>query len=304
MSLEFFHNLTLLQCLSVSAFITTVSLFFCGIPICVNIWKRRNTKDISAVPFLMGVLGAVYWLRYGLMKTDYTMIAVNIFAATLMGLYLIFYYFMTKKKLWISIEICAVIFLISLMLLLVRIYRHDIFHPLGFTCMTFNILNFGAPLAGLKVVLRQRSCETLPLPMCIANLLVSSQWALYGVLVSDVYIITPNAIGMLLAMIQIALFLIFPMKQGRLSPVQRCFNPSCCATAASFSSDENEKLKKPYIQEKNSLLSSNRESVHVAVINEMKPKKLWINSAAKKSELVDSDLSRSQSEKQKDIEIH
>ncbi|VIO87040.1 Uncharacterized protein BM_BM4758 [Brugia malayi] len=279
MSLEFFHNLTLLQCLSVSAFITTVSLFFCGIPICVNIWKRRNTKDISAVPFLMGVLGAVYWLRYGLMKTDYTMIAVNIFAATLMGLYLIFYYFMTKKKLWISIEICAVIFLISLMLLLVRIYRHDIFHPLGFTCMTFNILNFGAPLAGLKVVLRQRSCETLPLPMCIANLLVSSQWALYGVLVSDVYIITPNAIGMLLAMIQIALFLIFPMKQGRLSPVQRCFNPSCCATAASFSSDEN-------------------------VINEMKPKKLWINSAAKKSELVDSDLSRSQSEKQKDIEIH
>ncbi|VDO31112.1 unnamed protein product [Brugia timori] len=36
----------------------------------------------------------------------------------------------------------------------------------------------------------------------------------------------------------------------------------------------------------------------------MKPKKLWINSAAKKSELVDSDLSRSQSEKQKDIEIH
>ncbi|KAK6110758.1 Sugar efflux transporter for intercellular exchange family protein [Brugia pahangi] len=269
MSLEFFHNLTLLQCLSVSAFITTVSLFFCGIPICVNIWKRRNTKDISAVPFLMGVLGAVYWLRYGLMKTDYTMIAVNIFAATLMGLYLIFYYFMTKKKLWISIEICAVIFLISLMLLLVRIYRHDIFHPLGFTCMTFNILNFGAPLAGLKVVLRQRSCETLPLPMCIANLLVSSQWALYGVLVSDVYIITPNAIGMLLAMIQIALFLIFPMKQGRLSPVQRCFNPSCCATAASFSSDEN-------------------------VINEMKPKKSWINSAAKKSELVDSGLSRSQ----------
>uniref|UniRef100_A0A1I7W0S6 Sugar transporter SWEET1 n=1 Tax=Loa loa TaxID=7209 RepID=A0A1I7W0S6_LOALO len=137
----------------------------------------------------MGVLGAVYWLRYGLMKMDYTMIAVNVFAATLMSLYLIFYYFMTKKK---------------------------------------------------KVVLRQRSCETLPLPMCIANLFVSSQWALYGLLVSDVYIITPNAIGMLLAMIQIGLFLIFPMKQGRLSPVQRCFNPSCCAMAASsFSSEEN-----------------------------------------------------------------
>ncbi|VDK88020.1 unnamed protein product [Onchocerca ochengi] len=186
---EFFRNLTLLKCLSVSAFITTVMLFFCGIPICVNIWKRRSTKDISAVPFLMGVLGAVYWLRYGLIKMDYTMIAVNIFAATLMGIYLTFYYFMTEKKLWISIEVCAVIFLISLMLLLVQIFGHGVIHPLGFTCMTFNILNFGAPLAGLKVVLRQRNCETLPLPLCIANLLVSSQWALYGVLISDIYII-------------------------------------------------------------------------------------------------------------------
>ncbi|KAL3982448.1 Sugar efflux transporter for intercellular exchange family protein [Acanthocheilonema viteae] len=281
---EFLRNLTLLKCLSVSAFITTVSLFFCGIPICVNIWKRRSTKDISVVPFLMGVVGAIYWLRYGLMKMDYTMIAVNIFAATLMGLYLIFYYFMTKKKFWISIEVCAVIFLISVMLLLVQIFGHDIFHPLGFTCMTFNILNFGAPLAGLKVVLRQRSCETLPLPMCIANLLVSSQWALYGVLVSDVYIITPNAIGMLLAIIQIALFLIFPMKQGRLSPIQRCFNPSCCAAAASFSSsDEN-------------------------VIDEMKPEKSWISNATEKngpiaSELT-SELIENESEKQQDIETN
>ncbi|KAM3725513.1 Sugar transporter SWEET1 [Dirofilaria immitis] len=295
---EFFRNLTLLKCLSVSAFITTVLLFFCGIPICVNIWKRRSTKDISAVPFLMGVLGAVYWLRYGLMKMDYTMIAVNVFAATLMGLYLIFYYFMTEKKLWISIEVCAVIFLISLMLLLVQIYGRDIFHPLGFTCMTFNILNFGAPLAGLKVVLRQRSCETLPLPMCIANLLVSSQWALYGIL-------TPNAIGMMLAMIQIALFLIFPMKQGRLSPVQRCFGPSCCAPASSSSSsDENEKLKNPYIQEKNSLLISNRESVHVAVIDEMKSKKSWVSHATNRNELMGSELNKNESEGQNDIETN
>ncbi|VDN03390.1 unnamed protein product [Thelazia callipaeda] len=232
---NFFDNLTFLKCLSVSAFVTTVSLFFCGIPICVNIWKRRSTVDISAVPFLMGVLGAVYWLRYGIMKIDYTMISVNIFAASLMSIYLIFYHFMSEKKLWISIEICAVIFLISLMLFLVQIYGKDIFHPLGFTCMTFNIINFGAPLAGLKVVLRQRSCDTLPLPMCIANLLVSSQWALYGILVSDVYIITPNSIGVILALIQVSLFLIFPMKQGHLSPFQRCFGDSCCAIEAPVS---------------------------------------------------------------------
>ncbi|MCP9265648.1 Sugar transporter SWEET [Dirofilaria immitis] len=242
---EFFRNLTLLKCLSVSAFITTPNL-------CKYLEKAKHKRyQCSTVPngcSLSSILAALWFNENGLHNDRSTSIV----------------------QLWISIEVCAVIFLISLMLLLVQIYGRDIFHPLGFTCMTFNILNFGAPLAGLKVVLRQRSCETLPLPMCIANLLVSSQWALYGILVSDIYIITPNAIGMMLAMIQIALFLIFPMKQGRLSPVQRCFGPSCCAPASSSSSsDEN-------------------------VIDEMKSKKSWVSHATNRNELMGSELNKNE----------
>ncbi|KHJ75179.1 mtN3/saliva family protein [Oesophagostomum dentatum] len=63
---------------------------------------------------------------------------------------------------------------------------------LGMACMTFNILNFGSPLAGLGVVMRKRCVDTLPLPMCVANLLVSSQWFLYGNIVRDAYIMVSS----------------------------------------------------------------------------------------------------------------
>lgn len=42
--------------------------------------------------------------------------------------------------------VCAVI---SGMLILVEIYQFASLDPLGFVCMTFNIINFGAPLAGI-----------------------------------------------------------------------------------------------------------------------------------------------------------
>jgi hypothetical protein len=37
-------------------------------------------------------------------------------------------------------------------------------------------------------VIKDQSCESLPLPLCVANLLVSAQWFLYGILVGDPYI--------------------------------------------------------------------------------------------------------------------
>lgn len=55
--------------------------------------------------------------------------------------------------------------------------------------MTLNTADFAAPLAGLRVVIRRRATSTLPLPLCIANFMVSSEWFLYGLLVKDFYLI-------------------------------------------------------------------------------------------------------------------
>lgn len=48
--------------------------------------------------------------------------------------------------------------------------------------------------------------------MCIFNMVSSTLWAFYGHLRDDKFIILPNAIGMILAIIQLSLFLIYPSK--------------------------------------------------------------------------------------------
>ncbi|KAI1732766.1 sugar efflux transporter for intercellular exchange domain-containing protein [Ditylenchus destructor] len=214
--------LSVLHVLSFTAIITTISLFFCGIPICLEIWRRKSTEEITGFPFIMGFLGGTFWLRYGLLKLDITMITVNVVGVALMFLYLMFYLYYTKSKAFILFELIVVFGIICTMLVLVEIYGMAIINPLGFVSMTFNIVNFGAPLAGVTVVFKKKTCETLPLPLCTANLLVSSQWCLYGILVHDVYIMTPNGAGILLALLQISLFLVFPRNPGGRAPLGRC----------------------------------------------------------------------------------
>ncbi|KAK6043744.1 mtN3/saliva family protein [Cooperia oncophora] len=109
---------------------------------------------------------------------------------------------------------------------MVKFFGMKVFHPLGIICMTLNIADFAAPLAGLRVVIRRGATSTLPLPLCIANFMVSTEWFLYGVLKRDVYLITPNGIGSLLALGQLFLFVILPRKPGQRSLLSRAFG--CC----------------------------------------------------------------------------
>ncbi|EYC10134.1 hypothetical protein Y032_0057g2779 [Ancylostoma ceylanicum] len=201
-----------LQVLSCCAIITTIALFLCGIPICIEIMRRKGTKDISGVPFLMGLLGGSFWLRYGFLKDDSTMIIVNLVGVSLFAIYCLFYLAFANPRCGFATKLTMVVSLIGAMAAWVE-YNANL-NYLGIACMTFNILNFGSPLAGLGVVLRKRCCDTLPLPMCIANLLVSSQWFLYGNIVRDAYIMVPNGIGMALAVFQLSLFVIFPRQEN------------------------------------------------------------------------------------------
>ncbi|WKY08422.1 hypothetical protein Q1695_007722 [Nippostrongylus brasiliensis] len=223
----FTHGITFLNLLSLAAFFTTVGLFFCGIPICRQIWKRRDTKEISGAPFLMGVLGGCCWMTYGYLKNDHTVLVVTGCQVILYTSYTIFYWLMSKDKLWITLKVATVLTLCTALILSVKFFGMKVFHPLGIVCMTLNIADFAAPLAGLRVVIRRGATSTLPLPLCIANFMVSSEWFLYGLLVRDVYLITPNGIGSMLALGQLFLFVVLPRKPGQRSLMSRACG--CCA---------------------------------------------------------------------------
>ncbi|VDO55130.1 unnamed protein product [Haemonchus placei] len=69
-----------------------------GQPICIEILRRRTTQEISGVPFLMGLLGGAFWLRYGFLKDDSVMIIVNVVCISLFTVYCIFYLIFANNR--------------------------------------------------------------------------------------------------------------------------------------------------------------------------------------------------------------
>jgi len=210
------ESMAFLDYLSITAIVSTIGMFLTGIAICRTIKQRGSTEGISAVPFALCCVSCFFWLRYGLLKNDRTVIFINLVGLSLEIVYTLYYYVYTIRKgslnqmLLISLATCAA--------MLIYIdgmappYDTAVAH-LGMMCLTLNILNFGAPLASMKEVMRTKSTETLPGPLIFANLIVAFQWFLYGYLVDDIYMKVPNVIGIILSLIQLSFFVIYPAPQ-------------------------------------------------------------------------------------------
>ncbi|KAI6176197.1 Sugar transporter SWEET1 [Aphelenchoides bicaudatus] len=220
---DIFWEFNLINAVSFLAFLTTVALFLCGIPICRQIWKRQDTNEISGLPFMAGVLGGSMWLTYGLLKNDQTVIWVTSVQIVLYGTYCIFYFFMSKKKLWVSIRLGALMCVCGALLASYFLLGMKIYYPLGIICLILNVSDFAAPLGNLKVVIRRRATSTMPLPLCIANFAVSSEWFVYGVLRDDFFLMLPNGLGALIASVALFLFVILPRKPGQAIPPIRFY---------------------------------------------------------------------------------
>merc|ERR1712232_343729 len=82
--------------------------------------------------------------------------------------------------------------------------------------LIFNVLMYGGPMAALGTVVATRSVDTLPITMVIACLLASFLWGCYGKWVGDYVIGIPNDIGVVLAIVQVIIW----MKYRNATPVE------------------------------------------------------------------------------------
>uniref|UniRef100_A0A915AXI5 Sugar transporter SWEET n=1 Tax=Parascaris univalens TaxID=6257 RepID=A0A915AXI5_PARUN len=203
------------------AVVSTICLFLTGFEICWRIKKRGSTEDISSAPFHTGFVSGFLWLHYGILKEDRAVLYVNAVSSSLYTFYLLYYCLKTPypmKRRQLRFAAIEIIFL-SLIHLYVKCSQYAkeiILDHLGYICVVFNVATVAAPLLALGEVIRSKTTKNLPLPLCIATLLVTSEWLLYGFLVEDFFIKFPNAIAVTISIAQIVPFAIYPRK-GKIS---------------------------------------------------------------------------------------
>ena len=147
------------------------------------------------------------------MIQDTAVTLVNLIGAILMVGYTICFYYYSSRRLTVQKQIVSAFSFYVTLNLYLTYGESDATsgrYMCGIVATGFCIGFFASPLATLAHVVRTKSTATLPFYMIVANFLGTAQWFLYGIILEDYFIKTPNFLGWCLSVIQLSLFMIYP----------------------------------------------------------------------------------------------
>ncbi|KAH1135429.1 hypothetical protein GLYMA_05G202600v4 [Glycine max] len=167
------------------------------------------------------------WIFYAYIKTgEILLITINAFGCFIETVYLVIYIIYCPKKArfftfkMIFLFNVGVIFLVVLLTHVLAKERTARIELLGWICVVLSTSVFAAPLSIIKVVIRTKSVEFMPITLSLLLTVSATMWMAYGILLRDIYVTLPNFVGITFGTIQIVLYLIYrkskPVKDQKL----------------------------------------------------------------------------------------
>lgn len=230
-----------LDVVNIAATVTTIVLLFSPSPDFRRIHTQKSTGEVRVLPVLMLGVNCYTWAMYGFLSSTYfPVMSINAFGAlTSLVFTLVFYRWSSDRPTlhkmgaiaggWaLLVLLFAVLCKTSVIPLSSNIQKKIV----GYIAVIINVALYAAPLQTMKLVLQTRSAVSLPATMCCVNLVNGSLWMLYGILANDMFVLTPNALGVVLSTVQVALCVKF-RHSGRIEAHGAVVDTKCDAVILS-----------------------------------------------------------------------
>eukprot|EP00301_Raphidiophrys_heterophryoidea_P014838 c2330_g1_i1.p1 GENE.c2330_g1_i1~~c2330_g1_i1.p1 ORF type:complete len:311 (+),score=48.87 c2330_g1_i1:70-933(+) len=210
-------------------------MFLGPIPVFRVIIGSKDVQKYSPTTYVAGILNCGLWLTYSIITPDrFQPMLTNMMGGTLEIIYIVLFFYFAKasgkrdllKQIVLAgtlytISIAATIWLAPSLTFLQQqnpeMSLKSIF--LGWVCVVVNVVLYGAPLSILRLVITTKSSHYLSISIAVGTLLCAATWSAYALCVSDINILLPNLIGILLAVVQIVVWAIYRPKAKTLAKV-------------------------------------------------------------------------------------
>ncbi|KAG5058527.1 hypothetical protein AAZX31_05G189000 [Glycine max] len=201
--------------------------FLAPVPTFYRVCKKKTTEGFQSLPYVAALFTSMLWIFYAYIKTgEILLITINAFGCFIETVYLVIYIIYCPKKArfftfkMIFLFNVGVIFLVVLLTHVLAKERTARIELLGWICVVLSTSVFAAPLSIIKVVIRTKSVEFMPITLSLLLTVSATMWMAYGILLRDIYVTLPNFVGITFGTIQIVLYLIYrkskPVKDQKL----------------------------------------------------------------------------------------
>ncbi|KAG6949275.1 hypothetical protein JG688_00014690 [Phytophthora aleatoria] len=213
-----------LAIVNVVATMSAVALCLSPYPDFRRIQTEKSTGEVRILPVLMLCCNCVLWALYGLISGSYfPVMSINVFGImTTVTFSAIFYRWSTDRATLNKMAACtglglltAVTFTALAMTGVIPVSTAQLQETIGYCAVSINICLYAAPLQTMKLVISTKSSASLPITMCVVNLFNGMLWCMYAILSNDMFVLTPNSLGVVMCIVQVSLAVIYrPTKQG------------------------------------------------------------------------------------------
>ncbi|KAF4320051.1 hypothetical protein BBO99_00005275 [Phytophthora kernoviae] len=203
-----------LAIINVVATITSIALYLSPYPDFREIHMNKSTGEVRVLPVLMLFCNSVMWALYGLAsEIFFPVMSINVFGMiTTITFSSVFYRWSTERAVLNKMAavtglglLVVLTFTVLAMISAIPVSSNVLVLTLGYGAVAVNICLYAAPLQTMTTVLSTKSSASIPLTMCVVNLINSSLWLSYAVLSNNMFILVPNSLGVILSVVQVTL---------------------------------------------------------------------------------------------------
>ncbi|ETM38920.1 hypothetical protein L914_14868 [Phytophthora nicotianae] len=189
-----------------------------------KIYKTKSTGPSSILPVVMIFCNCYVWVLYAYLVDNILPLFVNccfgMFTSVVFGA--IYYHWSTNRS--HIHKVCAVAF--------ITMAIYTIYYILGTTGVTnqsddavekvlgvvsdiVSLAMYASPLEAMKQVIQTKDATALPIIISAIFLTNTTVWTVFAFADDDMFVVVPNAIGMLVCVAQVALYVMYPPKNTK-----------------------------------------------------------------------------------------
>ncbi|KAK8947385.1 Bidirectional sugar transporter SWEET14 [Platanthera zijinensis] len=190
-------------------------VYLAPVPTFYTIYKKKSTGEFQCFPYVITLFSSMLWVYYACLKSNALLLLIINFIGCFIEIGYIIMYLIYAPRTTKLITARTVAFLniamfgLILACTLLLSHGHQRTNILGWICAAFSACVFVAPLSIMRLVILTKSVEFMPFFLSFSLTINASIWLGYGVLSKDKFVALPNILGLVLGILQIALYCVY-----------------------------------------------------------------------------------------------
>ena len=177
--------------------------------------EEMDYKDSPGILLICSFMNCIIWADYGLLKNITQIYLANSLGCTIIFVWISIYLFYFGRKYFAFALIINILFLFIIGIISYFFYYKIDEKITGLVALIFNILMYASPGEKIFTIIKTGNYQLIPIFSCFGGFACSFCWLIFGIKKEDKNLIIPNALGLLLFIIQIIIYFIYYNKNKK-----------------------------------------------------------------------------------------